>query len=386
MYKVFLVDDEIVVREGIRNSIPWEETNFIFCGEAPDGEIALSMIYDIKPDILITDIYMPFMNGLALSRIVKQNLPWIKIIIISGYDEFEYAREAISIGVDEYLLKPVSSQEMLATMEKMAKRIDSEKEEVLSIADLKARVHSSKSDSKNKDDGFIFDPAGLLNVSGDIFLTKMKYATKKDIDSMVNEYLAMLGNSWGENAMIAYFLFGEIIVSASKNVEALGGDLNKIIPFSLSRENINSIISSPEVFSEKVKALLNAVIEFKDSNTGGRYQSVIVKAKDYIGKNFNSAEISLYSTAAYVGISPNHLSTVFAQETGENFIEYLTKVRIERAKLLLTTTAMKSVDIAAEIGLNDPHYFSFIFKKNTGFSPREYRLKEIENKKSNEKS
>jgi two-component system response regulator YesN len=77
--------------------------------------------------------------------------------------------------------------------------------------------------------------------------------------------------------------------------------------------------------------------------------------------------------ASYVGISPNHLSTVFSQETGENFIEYLTRVRIERAKNLLSATSMKSADIAFETGFNDPHYFSFIFKKNTGLSPREYR-------------
>jgi two-component system response regulator YesN len=75
-----------------------------------------------------------------------------------------------------------------------------------------------------------------------------------------------------------------------------------------------------------------------------------------------------------VGISPNHLSTVFAQATGENFIEYLTRVRIEKAKQLLRDTAMKSADIAAETGFSDPHYFSYIFKKNTGLSPREFRL------------
>ena len=77
-YKVFLAEDEIVVREGIRNNIPWDETPYSLVGEAPDGEMALSMIQDIKPDILITDIRMPFMDGLALSRIVKKTLPWIK--------------------------------------------------------------------------------------------------------------------------------------------------------------------------------------------------------------------------------------------------------------------------------------------------------------------
>ena len=101
MYSVFLVEDEIVTREGIRNSIPWNGTPYTLAGEAPDGEIALPAIRDIKPDILITDIRMPFMDGLALARIIKRDQPWIKIIILSGHDEFEYAKEAISIGVED---------------------------------------------------------------------------------------------------------------------------------------------------------------------------------------------------------------------------------------------------------------------------------------------
>ena len=390
MYKVFLAEDEIVVREGIRNSIPWETTPYILTGEAPDGEIALSMIQDIKPDILITDIRMPFMDGLALSRIVKKNLPWIKIIILSGHDEFEYAREAISIGVDEYLLKPVSSQEMLKTMDKLAKRIDGEKEEFLSMADLKARIRSTREQLQNKAEGDsgggdksgpgAFDPSGFININSDVFFTKLKYASKKDIDSIVREYVEMLGNNWNENPgeevnpLMVYFLFGEIIASASKIAESLGGDIRKIVPFSLNRENIRELTGSPAAFSERVKSLLSAIIEFRDAHTGGRYQSVIVKAREYIDRNFASADMSLYSTASHVGISPNHLSSVFVQETGENFIEYLTRTRIEKAKQLLSDTKMKSGDIAADTGFGDPHYFSYIFKKHTGFSPREYRM------------
>jgi two-component system response regulator YesN len=138
------------------------------------------------------------------------------------------------------------------------------------------------------------------------------------------------------------------------------------------------IVDSRELFFEKIRALLEAVIEYRDAHTEGRYQSVIVKAREYIDQHFASVDLSLYSTASHVGISPNHLSTVFAQETGENFIEYLTRVRLERAKQLLKDTAMKSADIAYETGFSDPHYFSYIFKKNTGQSPREFRLSQTQ--------
>ena len=113
MVRVFLVEDEMLIREGIKNSIRWEKE-----GEASDGELALPMILKEKPDILITDIRMPFMTGLELSRLVKQELPGTKIVIISGYDDFEYAKEAIKVGVTEYLLKPISSAKLCSLSRK----------------------------------------------------------------------------------------------------------------------------------------------------------------------------------------------------------------------------------------------------------------------------
>ena len=106
MLKVFLVEDERIMREGLRDSIPWEKYGYVFVGEASDGEMALPLIRKTRPDVLITDIKMPFMDGLALSQIVTSEFPGTKIIIISGYDDFEYARQAIDIGVEQYLLKP----------------------------------------------------------------------------------------------------------------------------------------------------------------------------------------------------------------------------------------------------------------------------------------
>ena len=129
MTKVFLADDEIVIREGIRTSFPWSETEYQLVGEAPDGEIALSMIRDTKPDILITDIRMPFMDGLAVCRVVRRQMPWIGIIILSGYDEFEYARQAIQLGVKEYMLKPITANELRQVLDRVNAQIKAEQED-----------------------------------------------------------------------------------------------------------------------------------------------------------------------------------------------------------------------------------------------------------------
>ena len=127
--KVFLVEDEMVIRRGIKNSIDWEKEGYIFCGEASDGELAYPMIIKEKPDILITDIRMPFMDGLELCKLVKKELPNIKILILSGYDEFDYAKEAIRLGVTEYLLKPISSGKLLEALTGVSESIRRQKQD-----------------------------------------------------------------------------------------------------------------------------------------------------------------------------------------------------------------------------------------------------------------
>ena len=130
MVKVYLVEDEIIIRQSIKNSIDWEKEGYEFIGDASDGELALPVILKEKPDILITDIRMPFMDGLELSRMVKAELPDIKIVILSGYDDFEYAKQAIKIGVAEYLLKPVSSAVLLEHLSEIAEKVRDEREDL----------------------------------------------------------------------------------------------------------------------------------------------------------------------------------------------------------------------------------------------------------------
>ncbi|MDR1001199.1 MAG: response regulator [Clostridiales bacterium] len=150
MLKVFLVEDEFVVRRGIRDNIDWASEGFLFSGEAADGELAFPLIQREKPDIIITDIRMPFMDGLDLSRLIRKELPHSKIIILSGHEEFSYAQKALNLGVAEYILKPVSGAELIESVKNVARQIYQERKEKENIDRYKNEMKEEETNSKRR--------------------------------------------------------------------------------------------------------------------------------------------------------------------------------------------------------------------------------------------
>ena len=127
MLKIFLAEDEVIVRETIKRMIPWEDLGFELVGEAADGEMALPLLLRQKPDLLITDIKMPFMDGLTLAKVAKKEIPGLKVVILSGYDDFNYAKQAINIGVEDYLLKPITKNALIERLTEIRSRYEHEK-------------------------------------------------------------------------------------------------------------------------------------------------------------------------------------------------------------------------------------------------------------------
>jgi two-component system response regulator YesN len=426
MYSVFLVEDEIVTREGIRNSMPWGSTPYILAGEAPDGEMALAALRDIKPDILITDIKMPFMDGLTLCRIIKRDQPWMKIIILSGHDEFQYAKEAISIGVEDYLLKPISQVEMIKALDKVAGQIEEKKKHLLSIENLKMRVQSSEEivrekwlcdlatgqidsqDAIEKARNFGIDlVAGgyvvmIVEVSADpekysqCALVKSIIASvqqgRKDIiffPQSVDRHILLVKNISPQTADETLYPLAQGIkfeterntdcrisigmgpvVDHVREIVASYASANEAIRYMAGRGEKNILGASDMQSSER-----NDPARLDEKNSvHTKHHSIIIRAKEYIDKNYMNQDVTLNSVADHVNTSPNHFSTIFSQETGETFIEYLTRTRINRAKQLLLRGDLRSSDITYEVGYSDPHYFSFIFKKTTSLSPREFKM------------
>ena len=550
MVKVFLVEDEYAIREGIKKSVDWEQHGFELVGEAGDGEVAFPKIIKTKPDILITDIRMPFMDGLELSKLVKKELPDIRIVVLSGYDDFNYAKEAISIGVEEYILKPVSGDKLMEELGRIAESVKTKKQEqelrtkyirdreeikileqqkflhdviggkmsmgeslelgkelgiditaayyatvlmqvfpknvqsidaeeyssskeatyvklkeiysdkdhvylyeqvgdvlcfleraddeeeinknirtgiedikqmmseyddlmffisVGKVVDRIRDVNSSYADASKKfaerymyTDSFVFyeesedDKEGIredvredrkstssknldINSLDVSMLSKktiynfLRNGTLSEVDDLVNEYFESMGGEAIESMMLRQYVLMESMLSAVAFLENLGMNKENISEMLGDLSNTMQYAESVDSAKDYIRELLTCLIEHRNQMSDKRYVEIIDKAKEYIQGNYKNDDMSLQTVASYVNVSSNHFSAIFRKETGDTFIDYLTTVRMDKAKDLLTCTSMKTSDVGFEVGYRDPHYFSYIFKKTQGMSPKEYR-------------
>ena len=164
-------------------------------------------------------------------------------------------------------------------------------------------------------------------------------------------------------------------------IDSLGGKTHQIIPEINDIESLLENMSDADQIYEILKKLIVSAMNFRDSNVNHERSKLIQEAKLYIDDHFSDPDLKMNLVAARFNISSGHFSTVFSQEIGEPFRDYVTKRRITRAKELLRSTNLKSSEIAAQVGYNDPHYFSTVFKKNTDLSPLQFRAQTQRNKK-----
>ncbi len=535
MFKIFLVDDESSVREGLRDNIMWQQYGFQLVGEASDGEMALPLIRKLAPDLLVTDIAMPFMDGLALSKIARQEFPQMKIMIISGHGDFEYARQAIQIGVDQYLLKPINRIAVQKALQDIRKKLEEEQDREDSLEKLKEELQEYQQFSRRNFFERVFE--GQLTVQ-EIYEEAQKYSLEMDASSYNLAMVSLRERQKGEGGvwdsrllagkreeLVRYFqrfpeylifrwsihVFGILMKGEQEQMEelkarcqesiiricsgheeemewccAMGEPVSRLSLLPQVYDKVNHMMSyrflkpeqhiltmesenlvpkgegegtlegvvvsqtNPEIirkfllrgqedevedfvdaylesqgqalysriyrdylvlsirftaiafveklgfgsrdllentYTEKMQALTLTVKEIKPymqelmhralqlSHLAmeNRSKRLIQKAMGYIEENYAREGLSLNEVAGAAEVSPNYFSAMFRQEMGMTFTEYVTKKRMEKAKRLLRQTERNSGEIAAEVGFKDPHYFSFVFKKTQGCTPKEYR-------------
>ena len=411
--KVFLVDDEIVVREGIRESFPWDDSPYTLVGEAPDGEMALPMIRDTNPDIVITDIRMPFMDGIELCNILRSQLPWIGIIVLSGYDEFEYARKCIQLGVREYLLKPINAVDLRQVLDKVSSQITEERKSREHAESLRSRTESGRRVVVEKLIGSLYseeameeDAASALEelrsmgtpVNAPFYVVIDAAFEPVDKGQALAAELTLSGggsiHATPSRTGTRILVLGDTPEDAEERVYATATSLAQDLERTGCRDiriGIGDIVDKAGeicksfktarhirhllVEKEDEKALICGTRELGDPSADKKTSAVINEAKLYMTQKFTDSSLMLQDVAKAVGMSNSRFSTVFSQQNGQTFTEYLVYLRLNKAKELLRTTDLRSSQIAFEVGYNDAHYFSYIFKKNLGMTPSEYRAR-----------
>lgn len=532
MYTIYIVDDSSNTRSGLKELFKWDKLNIKIIGDADDGSTALPEIIQNKPDIVLTDVKMPIMSGIELSKRIRSTLPKTEIIFMSGYDEVTYIKSALKLEAIDYIFKPLDFDELELTLKKVITKIDGERTQSRIISEMDAKLIQSMPLLKDKffellilgsfnDKEEIFNRSKFLGIdmpdgkysvmviSEDNNYNSMSGKNVKDrlllsfgilniITELINssfigytfeknpgEYVCIInindiytGDSLYNLASdmqhkLAQFLEVSVTIGISgeaksllelKTVYEAASDAarkrfycgkNKIIVADILMQSDTTITASNKdnmnEFAESIKegdssqmwSIIDSIFNNMNETTGyeeccdiclqliavsagiqsefeitlpdkeysmvnvihtlfkletlsdikqylltyfrkicrlviekreNKSKNVIEIIKNIINKRYNE-NLSINMIANEVYLTPTYICLLFRQETGYTINNYITKVRMEKAKELLKKINIKLYDISSHVGYENPSYFSKQFKKYTGMSPREYRNK-----------
>ena len=520
-FTIILADDEQHILFGMKNGISWDELGFDIAGTAQNGKEALELIEEYHPDLLISDIKMPFMDGLELAKVIHEKGMSTKIILFSGWDDFEYARMAISYGVLEYVMKPINYDEMKKLLVRMYERLEKEYAEkknrarlekvyAVSLPLLRQQFFSQLVTEQLEETYREQQIKSLkLNFNYNIFCLvtlklresdlkdvlaelSVKETLKEALEKIADVYqfgmsnkevfllcsekkqdIEVVARAVEEAAIMIERIFHigifcgistwgctitDIPVLYVQSIEALEYNLvtkeecytyyNDILPLQKDKNDwsaevgaIEKIIThcSEEELQKEVEKLLQKLrvahynvneyqvvileilfaiarlykkyqitsdeefagskkmaVKILSLDTGEELDNWLMnycqlirvliqkkqmdnnavlasKAIEFVEEHFSDPALSVETVCREFHVSSSHFSKIFKKETGFTFLNFLTNRRMEEAKRLLNGTDYKSHVIGEMVGYLEPNYFSYVFKKNCGFSPAKYR-------------
>ncbi|HOG02065.1 MAG TPA: response regulator [Clostridia bacterium] len=354
MYRLMIVDDEKIIRDGLCSIIRWNELGFEVAAVAQNGADALRMLEQQPVDVLLTDIQMPQINGLHLARLAHEINPKIKLVVISGYSNFEYAREGIELRVESYILKPIEPKQVGEVFARMKAQMDQERKNEELI--LRAR---------NQAGGTVFhieqycDEAiayieqgeyGVCRSALDAFALNLRQLSVSDAAQMCRFVL---------DSVIRYFDIG----GSGAALEPLRADYDRF-----------------DALEDDFRSGMNACMEKIIAKADQMAVLLCRQAKAEIEGHYAEQNFSLSRIAGKLNVSYGYLSSIFTEHYKVSPKSYLIRVRMEKARELLLRRELKMYEIAAQVGYADPRYFSDAFRKHFGVSPS-YHLKKIQNNK-----
>lgn len=399
MFKLLIADDEPYTRKGLHDSLNWSEYDITVVGMAANGKEALELAQKEKPDICLVDICMPLINGLDLIEKLKEVNPEIVTIIVTGYEEFEYAQRALKLKVFDYVLKPVFEDGLRNIIEKAVKELKELKSMQERYAWANEQLMKNLNLLKSK---FISDwiKGELVNAEIQEQLKFHKIELGKDLGmallKLQGDTLLNKSNIEMERQLLLFAIQNifEEILSAVGSFNTIRDDKDNIIAIVTIDSRKNWIELKAEVESNIEKYIHTKAIVYqadikdgidgvpiayeeimKDISNDSSCLPIIRKVKKYIERNYMQHDLSLQCIADALDVNCSYLSTLFKQELGISFTDYLIKTRITEAIKLMNDPMIKIYEIAEQVGYSSQHYFCNAFKKVLGISPSEYRQK-----------
>lgn len=356
MFTVQLVDDEPIVRKGLQKLIPWEEMGFEIVCEAESGEEALRQLEEYHIDLSITDIEMPLMNGMEFMANVREAGYSLEIVVLTAYSEFEYAKGAIKYGVVDYILKPLEEDKIIEVLNNVRKKLllKRQNEEMYKL--LKNKERKERQFSREKDKELI------------------KYIMQSDARAFkILEEIMEEERAYGEIEVASMcirfsYILEEIVAKIQEKFKYLGKLINieSYLQYGQNEVGVQEVLM--EQFSQKITSLYHV---FADSRVMYK-DNVVMQACQYVIEHIDE-EINLAIVSKKLAISKNYFCTLFKQETGENFLNFVTEMKMKRAKFLLKERNLKVYEVCELLGYNDTTYFTRLFKKYTKMTPNEYK-------------
>lgn len=343
--KIILVDDDYLTIDLLKQTLKLEKYDGEIVGYANNGTQALKLVETKHPDVVISDIKMPDMNGIELSKQIFENHPNCYTILISGHSEFEYAQKALKYQVCDYILKPITRQKILELNNKL--------EKIYNEITSHDNSYSFLSNDKLREDTLNNLRKGDINSIGELFVSdKFLSALSKNNDDTLGiqllNYLFIYQQEFeGDN----FFM--------NKSKEEIISEYRKL-------SNVNSRLTY-------LSAYYYDLLEYAESKKNKYKNPIFENCTRVLQENFTNPYFNISSLADMLNLSLPYISTVFKEISGQNISRYLSSLRLEHAKTLLKDISISIKDVCLRSGYEDPHYFTKFFKKQTGMTPSEYR-------------
>lgn len=343
--KVLLVDDDYIALEGVSKMLHWDKFEGQVIGCVSDGLEAISVIQQQVPDVVISDIKMPRMDGIELAQYLYTNHRSVRIILLSGHGEFEYAQKALQYRVFSYILKPITRTKV-EELEEQLIHINNELKTKNTLRNL-----SSNDDLQTR-------IVAILNKGSTKELQDLVYSGEV-ASALLNDREGTLGIT------LLNWLF-----SHQKEIGK-----NQILLSELKKKCFEDYwtLKTPQ---ERRDFLLSCYLEtmsYSESQKSEHIKPIVSRCIQIIHQQFRDPFFNISQLADQMNISPPYLSTIFKKYTGQNISSYLSQQRLTHAQNLLKDVSIPIQDVCVQSGYEDPHYFARVFKNKTGVTPSEYR-------------